>query len=141
MLDLCDTAVIDRDQRAALGAGFPDVAPLKIAGEDDVRMLVKHFPVMDVAERPVIIAMPDKVSRNAGRIAGMAFAAIRRGVQHADIEVTGHGRLIARRQIVQHLPLLEALAVDGDLQTRNRDELPPCARKRPSRFPAAAACG
>ena len=87
MLESNDRAVIDPDQHGPFGARLARVSTLKIAGIDDVRMFAEHDMGVDMAQRPVIIAMIGKLFRRAGGITGvMTFAARACCVQHADVK-------------------------------------------------------
>ena len=55
--------IVHFDQEAAFGAGFANVPALDIAGEGDHRMpLVKNLPLMNVPERPIVVALGDQTA-------------------------------------------------------------------------------
>ena len=113
---LTHAAILHIDEDRALGAAFPDAAPLQIAGIDDVRMLVQHFELMHMAQSPIVVATRHEVLRGAGRIGGMARLAVAGRVQHADVEEACDGRGIGRGPVLGLLAFQKAAAMDGDAQ-------------------------
>ena len=56
-----DFAILDRHKECTLGTCFTDMAPLKVARENDVRMLAEDSILVDVTERPVIVAFGNEI--------------------------------------------------------------------------------
>ena len=103
-------------QFAALGAGFPGVAPLQIAGIHHPRLVTHHLAGVHMAQRPVVVALAAQRVQRSGRVGVVAFGAGQAGVQQADVEVARHRHRVARHQVFRHLPVGEAVAVDGHAQ-------------------------
>ncbi len=98
-LKLGDLTIAHGNKGRPLGAGFSDVAALEIAGENNMRILVKHFPLMDVSERPVIVVMRDELIERTGCIWFVPFATVARGVQYPDIIPAGLWRWVVQCNI------------------------------------------
>ncbi|CAN5366830.1 hypothetical protein BH10PSE3_BH10PSE3_27920 [soil metagenome] len=105
-----DAPLYDVDQSGTLWPSLADVATLKVAGEDDVGVRTNPLETMDVAQRPILIALRGELIGMAWRIWSMPAIAGQSGMQDAYIESTGYGRRIACRQIPRIAGLI-ALAV------------------------------
>jgi hypothetical protein len=82
MVHFHDLTVPHRDYRRSLGPGFPDGAPLDVAGEDDVRTLVVYdLAGMDMPQRPVLVPVVDQLLDPTGSIIAMGWATGQRGMQ------------------------------------------------------------
>ncbi len=77
--NLIDLAVLDRNKRCALGTALPDMSALKIATDCDMRPLVQNCGLVDMGQRPVIVALVDQILDGARRIIKMASHATQRG--------------------------------------------------------------
>ncbi len=56
VLDMHDRAFLNTDDHCAFRASLANVAPLRIAGENDVRVIGPDRVIVDMAQRPVIVA-------------------------------------------------------------------------------------
>ena len=97
-------------------AGLADVAPLQVARVGDGHVALFHPVRVDMAQRPVLVALGVQLGRRAGGVAGVLGVALQRGVQHADVEPAGHRRGVAGHQVVGGGGVLEALAVQRHLE-------------------------
>ncbi len=112
-------AIVHRHDHAPLGTRLADVAPLDVAREDDRDVAGVHLLAgVDVAQGPVVIPLAAEGIDGAGGIAPRPFATIGAGVQQADVEATGDGARVARREVVADLLGGEALAVDRHVDRR-----------------------
>ena len=105
--------ILDRHDHCPLGAGLSDRATLDVAGEHDVGFLADHLELVNMAERPVLVAARLQVLEAAGRVVLVPPAPGERGVQHADVERMRVRRRVAERQVVGDGRGGEALAVHG----------------------------
>ena len=99
---------------APFGPDFADVAPLQVAGEDDPGIAGQFLAIMDVAERPVVVAVRFQARQVAGRVAGVRGIPLGGGVQQADVEQARDRWRIGPGQVILFGLVGEALAVDGD---------------------------
>ena len=90
MLDDC--AVLDRHQRASLGAGLPCMAPLDATREHDTGILADHLALVNMTQSPVVVALLPEVVQGAGCVGRVALAAVQTGVHQADVESFGLGQ-------------------------------------------------
>ena len=111
-LDLDAMMRIDADEQTALGAGFADVPPLRVAGEGDGRVVAQPLLLVDVAQGPVVVMLCAQVFHRAWGIGLVALAARGRRVQQADVKHPRHGGRIAGARFSGHGRLREALPVD-----------------------------
>src|SRR5438128_410827 len=98
----CSVIVIDVNEISALRPHFPvvGVPTLQVAGKNNRRICFSRgLPLVDVAERPVIVTMIGQLLWRAWRVAVMSFDSYERRMQEADIEITGLGRRIISDQI------------------------------------------
>ena len=117
MFDLSNLTIAHCDDGCALGSRFPRAASLQIAGIDDVRIGVQHRAAVDMAQRPIVIAMIDELLDRARRIGRViALAALAGGMQHADIEVARNRGRIISGDILGHVTLREAATMHRHLQ-------------------------
>jgi hypothetical protein len=86
VLDGLDAALFHGDHRGALRSELARVSPLQIAGEYDVRRFAQHLALMDVAERPVVVALVDQRFDATRRVVFVPFASAGRRVQKADVQ-------------------------------------------------------
>ena len=80
-------------------------------------VLVEDRPLVDVAQRPVIVAFGDKVIDRAGRIVRVISHAAHTGVENADIEYIVNGLRIRGGEVVGDIALPEALTVKRDISS------------------------
>src|SRR4051812_37505537 len=79
---------------------------------------------MDMAQRPIVIAVIDELLDRARRIERViALAALTRGMKHADIEVAGNRGRIVPGDILRHVTLWKAAAMDRHLQRLDGNRL------------------
>ncbi len=69
--------IIDSYQPAAFRAGFPNTPPLQISGERHDWIGSTQFPLMHMAECPVLIAASHQIGEGAGGRSGRARRRIR----------------------------------------------------------------
>ena len=135
-LNLCYSSLLDRHHGDTLGALFPNMAPLEIAGKDDPRFNAHDFPPVHMAKRPIIIARCLQFGDGAGCVSLMSCPTGKRGMQEADIDIAGFLAGISGKQIVGHGAEGIALAMDdgpqllqffrlGLSRRKNRDILRP----------------
>jgi hypothetical protein len=74
------------DDHAALGSGLPRVAPLRVAGENDPGRLTDDFPIVNMSQRPVIVALVAQAIGRCRRVGLVSFPARQGGVQNADVQ-------------------------------------------------------
>src|SRR5687768_11655759 len=84
-------AVLDCNEGDAFGAALADMAALKIAAKHDMRPFMQDRGVVNMRERPVIIAFVDQILDGARRIIGMASHSAEASVQDTDVEAAGDG--------------------------------------------------
>ncbi len=113
-LDTLDLAALVGDQRGPLGPGLPRVAALEITRKDDPRIGGEDLARVDVAERPVLVAMGPQRSKAAGSVRLVALATVDARVQHADIEQTSDGSRVGEGEVLGDSPRGVALAVEGN---------------------------
>ena len=130
VFDRGDAVVGDGDQGGALGAGFADVAALQVAGEDDPGVFGQFLALVDVAERPVVVAVGFQARQVAGGVAGVGGIALGGGVQQADVEQVVVRWRIGPGQVVGFVRVGEALAVDGDPDRVEADRCGPWRGRR-----------
>ncbi len=106
-----DFTILDRDEVRALGASFADMPSLKVSGENHMGILMENNPVMNVTERPIIVALGDEVIECAGCVVRMAAHAAHAGVENADVEDAIDRLRIRGGEIVGNIALPEALAM------------------------------
>ncbi len=68
MLDRDHDAILDRDETRAFRAGLLDAAALKIAGKQDVGRSGERLARMDVAQRPIGVAVIGELLDAAGGV-------------------------------------------------------------------------
>ena len=124
--DLGDLSVFHADQAGALGAGFPHVPPLQVAGEHDVGPFREHLGLVHVAERPVVVSLVDQIGQGARGIVLVAAQAAEPGVQDADVESAGNRRRVGRGEVVGDVALPEALPVQDRAQPLDLEGFGPC---------------
>ena len=108
-----DHALIDLDDRRALGAGLPRVSALQVARVDDVGMLAQGRATMHVTEGPVVVAMVYELLKRAGRVCGvMTLTPDAGGMKQADVEEVRVGRPVLQRDVLGHLATPERSTVD-----------------------------
>ncbi len=77
VLHLDDPAVLNRHDACPFGAGFADMAALQIAGEHDPARVTRQFlALVDVAERPVMVAVRDQPRPLARGVVGVRRVAL-----------------------------------------------------------------
>ena len=112
---------MDADQGGAFGAFLVDVAALEHAGEHDPAGVFGEMGAqMDVAERPVLVAVGDELLDGAGGVV-LVHAVPAGGVEQADVELAGLRRRVVLGDVVLHGAVGEPLAVDDDVQAGHRD--------------------
>ena len=104
-----------RDNDTPFGAGFTGVTPLDTSGKYYGRIEAGDFELVNMPQRPVVIAPGLEILQCAGRIGFVTFAAGQAGVQQANVEITVYGFRVAEGEVVHHGRGREALAVDGNL--------------------------
>src|SRR5713226_4942076 len=87
---------------------------LKIAAEYNVRLLVKNGGLVDMRQRPIVVAVVDEIIEGAGRIVCMASHAAETCVKHADIEEATNWRWITWHEIIDDIALPKTLAMQCD---------------------------
>ena len=118
-----DPTVPRFDQCDAFRPGLVRVAALDVAGKHHVRAFVQHLPGMDVAERPVVVALCHQRLDTARRI-GLVLATIfGRGVQHADVEPARERWRIGGGEVFRHRAVGKRAAVDGHAERIQRHRL------------------
>ena len=103
--------ILDRDEVRAFGTCFADMPSLKVSGENHMGILVENNPVMNVTERPIIIALGDEVIECAGCVVRMSVHAAHASVQNADIEEAVDRVWIGGGEVVGDIAQPEALAM------------------------------
>src|SRR6185437_16864536 len=116
-----DSSILYRNKCRALDAGFPGVAALRVAREQDPRIAAEDFPLMHMAKRPIVVAVIAQLGDGAWGIVVVPFTAVDRCVQQADIEMTGDMGRIGQRDIIGDRTGAEALAVDADIEPPESD--------------------
>lgn len=111
-----DATVLDGHEDRALRPLLADRAALEIAGEDHQRIFGDNLEIMNMAERPVVVAARAQVLDRARRIGRVRLAAGERGVQHADIKPALFRPRIGERQVFDGRTFGKALAVQRHLQ-------------------------
>ena len=106
-----DFTLLDGDEIRALGACFADMPSLKVSGENHMGILVENNAVMNVTERPIIVALGHEVIERTGCIVRMAVHAAHAGVQNADIEDAVDRLWVRGGEVVGNIALPEALAM------------------------------
>ncbi|EKD34352.1 MAG: hypothetical protein ACD_75C02376G0001, partial [uncultured bacterium] len=96
---------------------------LNIAGKDDPGILRHDFPLMDMAQSPVVVALSPEIVHRAGGIFLMARAAGERSVEQSDIDTAGHSRRVACGKILGHRSGRITLAMDNHSQIVKPDRL------------------
>ena len=86
---------------------------LKVSGEDDVRVLVQHGALMDMAQGPIVVASRDELLQATGGVVVVVGVAAKARVQQANVDQIRYGRGIAGCQIVGDRARGEALPVDN----------------------------
>lgn len=107
----------------------------------DPRPLSEHGVPVDVAERPVVVALQPQCADVARGIDLMVARVVRRRVQHADVERPGLPVLVSGGQVLRHGPVREGVAVQGGPQARPTRTSRRPGTKTPARCPAGAAPG
>ena len=75
-----DLAIFDGDEASGLLADLADMPTLKIAAEYNMRVLMENRRLMDVRQRPIIVAFVNELIERAGRIVGVTSHAAESGV-------------------------------------------------------------
>ena len=99
---------------APLATGFAGVTSLDTSGKYHGRIEGGDFELVNMPQRPVVIAPGLEILQCAGRIGFVAFAAGQAGVQQTDVEISGDGFRVAEGEVVHDGRGREALAVDGN---------------------------
>src|SRR5437016_4629246 len=86
MLDGDDRAILDRDERRALGAGLARLPSLQVARKHDPRIAAHLLAPVDVAEGPVVVAPPAQRFDLRRRVRLVALAPVEAGVEETDVE-------------------------------------------------------
>lgn len=119
-----DSPTRNRHQFAALRSGFLGMPALEIARIDDPRIGFLHnFPSMDIAEREVVVALGIKRINSRGRLKIVSGASGKAGVQDADVELAGNCIRIVGYQILRHVTVWKAPAVQSDVKLLDFDHL------------------
>jgi len=88
-LDRCPVIVIDLNEISALRARLANVPTLQVTGENNRRICFSNgLPLVNVAQRPVIVTVIGQLLWRAGRVAIVSFHVHKRRMQKADIEIT-----------------------------------------------------
>src|SRR5205823_597250 len=109
-------SIRDGYQLAAFFALLLAMATLDISRVDDIWITTQNLPVVDVAQRPILIALVLERLQRAWRIVRVLGSAGQIGMQHADIEPMWNSGRITCRQIFGDLRSGEALTVKGNFQ-------------------------
>jgi hypothetical protein len=129
-----------RDHDAPFGAGFTGVTSLDTTGKNHGRIKAGDFKLVDMSQRPVVIAPGLEILQCAGRIGFVTFAAGQAGVQQADIDISVYGFRVAEGEVVRHGRGRKALPVDGNFQIVQCLVSRVFWMKRRERFPDRADC-
>jgi hypothetical protein len=129
-----DTSLFDAHNHRTLGAGLANVAPLRVARVDDVRVLTAHRRLMDVTECPIVMTGSSKLVEAAGRVRGMTRVTIERGVENGKVETPGHRPTVFSSDVVGRLDVLVAAAVDGNAKVGKINRLAAPIRERVNAF-------
>src|ERR1019366_3111747 len=105
-------------QHRALGTRFVDVTALQIARKHDPRVARQNFLGMYMAEGPIIVTMPAKLSHRTGCVVVVQLPFTHGTVQQTDVEPIRIWRGIGERDIVGDSAGGEALTVNRDWQPR-----------------------
>ena len=108
---LPDFSILNRNEADSFGPCLPDVSPLDAPGEDYMGPLVKERRLVNMAERPVVVAFFDEFVEGAGSVVGMAPHAPKACVQNSDIEIPGNGRGIIGGKVICNISLPKTLAM------------------------------
>src|SRR3546814_9962484 len=79
-------AVVNSNQDRALGSGLSDGSPLHVARKNHVGLGADHLELVDVAERPIIIAPRFQLLEATWRIVGMSRPTGQRWLEHTRSE-------------------------------------------------------
>lgn len=85
-----------------------------VAREDYVGLGADHLELVDVAERPIIIAPRFQVLDATWRIVGMSLPTSKRCVEHTNIERVWLGRRVGEYEVFCNRRRRKALAMDRD---------------------------
>ena len=96
---------------------------LEVAREYDPRPPLQHRVPVDVAERPVVIALEREHRDAAWGIYGMVAGIVGRRVQHTDVEHAVLAVLVTGGNILRHGPVREGVAMQGDTEIRQIERL------------------
>ena len=104
---------VDLNQRRRPAPGLAGVPALRDAGHHRERRLGASLEALvDMAERPVVVAVAEQVRLRAGRIGIVPDGAAERGVHQPDIDDPRLRRRVARQEARRDVPALEAEPVD-----------------------------
>ena len=78
--------IIHRDQRASLGTNLSNMATLRTAWVNNPWITTNNLSLMDVAQRPVVVAFCSKLINIAGGVVGVPLPAIETRMQHPNVE-------------------------------------------------------
>src|SRR3546814_12936350 len=89
----------DLNQDRALGSGLSDGSPLHVARKNHVGLGADHLELVDVAERPIIIAPRFQLLEATWRIVGMSRPTGQRCMEHTDVERVRRGRRVGQYKV------------------------------------------
>ena len=107
-------AAVDRHRHRPLRARLADVAALQISRKDDVRAFVQDLALMDMAQRPIVVARIHQIGKGAGRVVRMPALAAEAGVQDPDVEIAGERRRVGLGEVLIDVAPGKALAMQRD---------------------------
>src|SRR3546814_20206164 len=92
-------AGFNSNQDRALGSGLSDGSPLHVARKNHVGLGADHLELVDVAERPIIIAPRFQLLEATWRIVGMSRPTGQRCMEHTDVERVRLGRRVGQYKV------------------------------------------
>src|SRR4051794_27397323 len=89
---------------------------LQIAGEDDPWLLAQDRACMDMAQRPVVVALGGEFGHRARRIGSMAELSVGRRVEQPNIKESSLRVRVCGGEVLRDVALRETAAMDGDAE-------------------------